>query len=164
MMFMPSYSKDDLGGKVEVPALPNIIDKIISDDPLAVHRRKGVLVKQQLLNDRGQPPLNGQQVAELLALSREAVNKRRRNKQLLAINLGKRDYRYPAWQFQEGKVLTGLKEVLHALDTVGEWSPLIFFCSGDTRLRGETPLERLQRGDISAVVTAARCYGLPNPA
>lgn len=151
--------QDDLSAVVEVLVQPGIMADFAPIDPLAIHRLKGLAVKQQLLNDQGQPPLSSEQVGELLGMSREGVNKRRRNKQLLAVNLGKRGYRYPAWQFWQGKVLPGLKDVLQALDTVGEWSPVLFLRSGDVRLNGETPLDRLRTGAIAPVVAAARCYG-----
>jgi phosphoglycolate phosphatase-like HAD superfamily hydrolase len=157
-------AQDDLSAVVEVLTQTEIMAELAPVDPLATHRLKGMLVKQQLLNYQGPPPLNSEQVAELLMMSREAVNKRRRSKQLIAVNLGKRGYRYPAWQFQEGKVLPGIKEVLKTLDAPGEWTPLLFLCSGDPSLNGVTPLEKLQAGEIDSVVAAARCYGKPNPA
>jgi hypothetical protein len=154
---------NDLSAVVQVLTQPAVVEEFAPIDPLAVHRLKGMLVKQQLLNYQGQPPLTSEQVSEVLGMSREAINKRRKNQQLVAVSLGKRGYRYPAWQFQEGKVLPGLKEVLQVLNAVSEWTPLLFLCSGDPRLNGETPLERLQAGDISAVVAAARCYGQAHP-
>jgi biotin operon repressor len=160
----PQFGEEtDLGVIIAILTQPTVLERAPDLDPLAVHRLKGMQVKQQLLNYQGQPPLTSEEVALRLDMSREAVNKRRRKKQLLAINLGKRGYRYPAWQFEEEKVLTGLPEVLQALEAVGEWTPLLFFCSGNEQFNGDTPLEHLKAGEINRVIAAACNYGKPNP-
>jgi phosphoglycolate phosphatase-like HAD superfamily hydrolase len=161
----PNFAEqNDLSTVVNVLTQSGALEKIASTgDPLAIHRLKGLPIKQQLLNYQGQPPLKSEQAAELLQMTREAVNKRRRNKQLTAVSFGRRGYQYPAWQFQEGKVLPGLKETLRALETEGEWTPLLFLCSGDPALDGDTPLERLQKGDLESVIVAAQSYGKANP-
>ncbi|MGF1601621.1 MAG: hypothetical protein ACFCU8_06310 [Thermosynechococcaceae cyanobacterium] len=161
----PNYSKqNDLSAIVDVLSQPGALAEIIlTDDPLAVHRLNGLPIKQKLLSYQGHSPLRSEQVANLLNMSREAVNKRRRNGQLVAVSFGRRGYQYPSWQFQEGKVLPGLKEVLQALDAEGEWTPLLFLCSGDPSLKGDTPIDRLREGHVEAVVMAARNYGKANP-
>ena len=161
----PAFSEqDDLNAVVDVLTQPGVLEKSLPEvDPLMVYRLKGTVLKQELLKDQGLPPFSSEQVAENLGMSREAVNKRRRKGQLVAVSVGKRGYQYPAWQFQDGQVLRGLREVLQALGSVGEWTPILFLCSGDPMLDGETPLERLKQGDIDAAIAAAQRYGKANP-
>jgi len=39
------------------------------------------------------------------------------------------------------------------------WTQMLFLLTGDIRLEGATPLEKLQKGEIEPVVLAAKCYG-----
>lgn len=143
---------------VEVFARPEALLALAPNDPLAAARFKGVQVKHELLYLDGQP-LTSEEVAQLLHITRQAVDKRRSKGQLLGVSLGRRGYFYPAWQFQQGQVLPGLERVLAALKDYDLWTQLMFMKTGDVRLDGATPLERLQAGDIDAVVWAAECYG-----
>jgi biotin operon repressor len=143
---------------VEVFARPEALLALAPNDPLAAVRFKGVQVKHELLYQDGQP-LTSEEVAQLLHITRQAVDKRRSKGQLLGVSLGRRGYLYPAWQFHSGQVLPGLERVLAALKDYDPWTQLMFLKTGEVRLDGATPLERLQAGDIDAVVWAAECYG-----
>ena len=92
-------------------------------------------------------------------MTRQAVDKRRNHNKLLGLSLGKRGYRYPAWQFDNEDVLPGWESVLAALTEISSWGKLQFMLSGDIRLENKTPLECLQAGEIAKVVTAAKAYG-----
>lgn len=127
-------------------------------DPLLKAKLKGLEVKQQLLSQYGEP-LNSQEVADLLGMTRQAVDKRRNNNKLLGLSLGKRGYRYPAWQFSSGGILPGWELVLAALIEISPWGKLQFMLSGDVRLEGKTPLECLQIGETEKVVAVAKAYG-----
>jgi hypothetical protein len=140
----------------DVPATEGI-------DPLEQFRIEGEEVKRELLHFGDTFPLKLGEVARLLNVSTEKVNRQRVQRQLLAVS-GKRSYLFPAWQFSEHSVLPGLVEVLKALEFTDEWTSLLFLCSGDPHLKGDTPLERLQKGDLNAVIAAARVYGRHNPA
>ncbi len=120
-------------------------------------------VKHELLYSDGQP-LRSEEVAQLLGISRQAVDKRRSKGQLLAVSLRKRGYFYPLWQFKDGGVLERLKLLLAALARFDAWTQLMFIKTGDLRLNNRTPLECLVAGNIDAVISAAACYGEPNPA
>ncbi|AFZ33353.1 hypothetical protein Glo7428_4941 (plasmid) [Gloeocapsa sp. PCC 7428] len=148
---------------VEIFARPEALKALAPTDPLAAARFKGVQVKHELLFGEGQP-LKSEEVAQLLHVTRQAVDKRRLKGQLLGLSLGRRGYLYPAWQFQAGQVLPGLERVLAALKDYDPWTQLMFLKTGDVRLDGATPLARLQAGDIDAVVWAAECYGTPGAA
>ena len=143
---------------VEVLTTPEALSTLAPDDPLAAARLKGVMVKSQLLYEDGQP-LTSEQVGSLLGITRQAVDKRRKKGQLLGITLGRRGYLYPVWQFDKGQVLPGLEQVLKELNEDDPWTRLMFFKTGDIRLDGDTPLQRLGAGDVEQVVLAASCYG-----
>jgi hypothetical protein len=142
---------------------PELLAELAPTDPLAGARLRGMEVKRELLYSDGQP-LRSEEVAQLLGISRQAVDKRRSKGQLLAVLLGKRGYFYPLWQFKDGGVLPGLDSVLTALAKFDHWTQLMFIKTGDLRLDNLTPLECLVAGNIDAVITAAACYGEPNPA
>lgn len=137
---------------------PEAIKALAPKDPLAAARFKGMQIKLELLYECSQP-LKSEEVAQLLHITRQAVDKRRSKGQLLAISLGRRGYFYPAWQFHEGKVLPGLELVMATLKEYDPWTQLMFFKTGDIRLEGATPLERLRTGNVDKVVWAAQCYG-----
>ena len=148
--------------KISLDKLFNILQTLTlaaeETDPLLKAKLKGLEVKQQLLCQYGES-LNSQEVANLLCMTRQAVDKRRNNNKLLGLSLGKRGYRYPVWQFERGGVLPGWESVLTALIEISPWGKLQFVLSGDIRLEGKTPLECLQIGEIEKVIAAAKAYG-----
>jgi len=127
-------------------------------NPLLQAKLRGVMAKDALLNYQGQA-LKSNEVALLLGMTRQNVDKYRLGGKLLGVSLNKRGYRYPLWQFTEGKILPGLVEVLAALKDISDWGKLLFMVTGDVRLDNKTPLELLQAGEIATVIEAAKVYG-----
>ena len=103
--------------------------------------------------------LSSEQVAEVLGISRQAVDKRRSSHQLLALTQGRRGYSYPSFQFEDGKTITGLEDVLAELKALDPWMQMVFFTSPNERLDGKTPIETLQNGLLEEVTSAAGGYG-----
>jgi len=103
--------------------------------------------------------LSSGKVAELLNVSRQAVDKRRAANQLLALTQGRRGYSYPSFQFEEGKTLDGLEQVLKSLSALDPWMQLKFFITPNERLGNDTPIEVLRGGRVEPVVKAASGYG-----
>ena len=137
---------------------PETLEAWRRQDPLAEARRRGLEARDRLLAAEG-GVLTAEQVAGLLRLSRQAVDKRRRAGRLLALDTGRRGYLYPAWQFGPRGVLPGIEAVLGAFDGVDAWTQAAWFLSGDARLDDDTPLEALRRGEAEAVRRAAAAYG-----
>jgi hypothetical protein len=127
-------------------------------DPLANARLRGIHARRKLLQAEG-GAIPASEVAEILGISRQAVDKRRQAATLLALGLGGHGYHYPAWQFEQGGVIAGLERVLKALAAHDEWMKLVFFVNANTRLNGESPLQCLRRGDAESVLDAAKAYG-----
>jgi len=126
--------------------------------PLAPALLRGIDARARLLATEGRP-LGAVEVARLLGVTPQAVNKRRLANTLLALSTGKRGYLYPSWQLRDGAVLPGLEHVLRALRGHDAWMRLAFFLTGDARLDGRTPLAALRAGHGERVLGAARAYG-----
>ncbi|MPZ30182.1 MAG: hypothetical protein GEV13_04150 [Rhodospirillales bacterium] len=141
------------------PAAAGILAK--STHPLAASLMRGVERRRQLLAMED-GTASGQEFADALGISRQAVDKRRRAGDLLAIPTGSGDWRYPWWQLKEGKVLPGFEDVMAALGGLSPWACMDFFLSPDERLSGRRPLDALRKGDkgeVDFVMQSARAEG-----
>ena len=134
------------------------VAELISDDPLVAAKLRGLKLRQQMLATAG-GALTSEQVADVLGISRQAVDKRRSSNQLLALTQGRRGYSYPSFQFDEGKTLKGLEEVLGNLGTLDPWMQLNFFTSAHERLGGKTSIKALRDGSVEEVKNMASGYG-----
>jgi len=134
------------------------INELVSEDPFAAAKLRGLRRKQAVL-ERAGGTFSSEEVAEMIGLSRQAVDKRRSANRLLALTQGKRGYGYPRFQFEDGKTLKGLEQVLDRLKTLDPWMQLIFFATPNEHLKGTTPIEALRLGNSELVVEAARGYG-----
>jgi len=136
--------------------------QLIVEDPFIAAKFRGLKRKQQMLETAG-GALTSEQVAEILGISRQAVDKRRAATQLLALTQGRRGYSYPSFQFEDGRPITGLEEVLAELKELDPWMQMVFFTSPNERLGDKTPLERLKKGLVSEVKAAATGFGEQGP-
>jgi hypothetical protein len=125
--------------------------------PLEAAIKRGEEAKKRFLSKQG-GALNNIEACSILGCSLLELETMRRNHQVLGLSVNE-ELVYPAWQFIEGKVLSGLDKVLAALKEDGAWTQVIFLLTGDIRLDGATPLEKLKEGEIDQVVWAAKCYG-----
>lgn len=125
-------------------------------DPLAGARLRGIEAKRKLLEAEGDP-LTSAQAAKLLKISRQAVDKRRRENKLLGLELGKKGYHYPSWQFD----LRGLEQVLTSLGGRDPWEKLSFFLNPSGMLGDRTPLTVLrgEKDNLTDIINAAVSYG-----
>jgi hypothetical protein len=139
-------------------AAPGALAALLPNDPLAAARLRGLAMRQEILQRDG-GVFSAEQVASVLGLTRQAVDKRRRAGKLIGLNTGRRGYAYPTWQFDQGGVLRGLEEVVASLNVHDPWMQAAFFLSGDPRLEGARPLDELRKGNVAAVMRAASGYG-----
>lgn len=137
---------------------PRLAELDREEDPLVVARLRGRQASLALVSSEG-GTLSTAQVAELLDISRQAVNKRRQAGRLLALPLGSRGFAYPAWQFAGGDVLPGFVAVLEKLADHDPWMQARFFLMANKRLGDARPLEALRKGNVEAVTAAATVYG-----
>jgi hypothetical protein len=137
---------------------PRALDALRREDPLAAARVRGLRMREEMLNAEG-GVVGASEMAARLHITRQAVDKRRRAGKLLAVELGRRRWLYPAWQVQDGQVLPGLERVLAALSEWSGWVKLGFLLSGDRRLGGDSALHALRMGRVDEAVAAADAYG-----
>lgn len=137
---------------------PEALAYLTARDPLAPARLRGMQVRERLLAADG-GTLTAGESSEILGVSRQAIDNRRKRGGLLAVQLGRRGYRYPAWQFTANGVMPGLKETLAALADLSPWIQLAFLLNDNAWLDGRRPVDLLRDGEVSAVVNAARQYG-----
>lgn len=136
---------------------PEVMQVLASRDPLAEAKIRGLMAKRQLLLAEG-GCMSSEEVATVLGIKRQAVDKRRVNGKLVGLPAG-RAYVYPAWQFVDGQTLPGLEQVLKHLKVNDPWMQTAWMLNGNSRLEGRPPLDVLREGNRSAVLDAAQIYG-----
>ena len=137
---------------------PEIVKDLTDDDPLAEARLSGLRSKAFLVQAEG-GTISADEAAEVLGLTRQGIDRRRRAGRLLALTLGRRGYRYPLWQFSGHGMLPGLEDTLRALDSFGEWARASWFINPNMDFDGRSPLTLLRQGHSEPVIQAARRYG-----
>jgi hypothetical protein len=117
---------------------------VVSLEPLAPLIARNAEHRTELLQAAG-GTLNASEVAMLLGISRQAVDKRRRANGLLGLRQGG-DWHYPRCQFDETRhdVIADLPRFLRELKSDSPWVVLDLLLAPDDALDGETPLEILR--------------------
>lgn len=121
-------------------------------------RLRGIEAKRRILTGDG-GMLSAERAGEILMMSRQAVEKRRKAGRLIGVSLGRRGFGYPAWQFSERGTLPQLEAVFDALKQHDAWTKLVFLTSENAATEGKKPLDVLRSGDVEKVLAAARTYG-----
>jgi hypothetical protein len=118
-------------------------------EPLAPLIARNAEHRLELLDEAG-GTLSAEQVGDLLGITRQAVDKRRRAHALLAFRRGS-DWRYPRCQFDEEAhdALEGMPKVVQALAEAGPWVTLDFLLAPDDTLDGESPMQAMRAGGWS---------------
>lgn len=132
-------------------------------DPLSDAVARGAGERARLSGLAG-AMLSAEQAGQALGgISRQAVDKRRRANQVLAVRVAS-DWRYPAIQIgADGQVPQALPAVLALASEAGmsAWATLDFLLAPDDALGGLAPLEALRRGpgpinDVLRLLEAAK--------
>jgi len=138
-----------------------VTSKAYEPDARATAILRGVTYAQQDLAASGGAYDVAQVRALLHGVSRQAVDKRVADGSLLAVPGPSGRRRFPTVQFNsDGSVVSGLKDVSAALGFSSSWSVLNFLTNGNDLLGGRAPIELLRKGDVGAVVEAARRTGV----
>lgn len=134
---------------------PEALSLLTKSDPLAMAKLRGLKLKQQLIEaEKGCG--NSEEIAQMLGVSRQAINQRRQRGKLIGLPRGKGKYLYPLWQFTDtGKTIKGLETVLSQLQRLDPWMQITFFLNPNVRLENKTPLEMLRREKVESVVISA---------
>lgn len=155
-----SASVEALAGALSAPTDFGAVARALGDaavlgaaldlDPLADAFARGVSEREELVVKAG-GLLSAAEIGRALGgISRQAIDKRRRANQLLAVRVAG-DWRYPAAQIgADGQVPPGLAAVLARTAKMGAWATLDFLLAEDDALNGLSPLEALRRGGAQA--------------
>ena len=155
---------DATGAPSNVAALIQALDRpealieVRRRDPLGPARVRGLRAQEWLLREHG-GTLSAEQIGQALGISRQAVDKRRKQGLLIGLDLGRRGFAYPAWQIGDQGTLAGLPAALAELRDESPWGQAAFYLTSNVWLDGETPLAALRRGEIERVREAARHLG-----
>lgn len=132
-----------------------------SDGRLRAALDRGHGLRKKLTEDEG-GSVSAQQAAETMGMSKQAVLKRYHKGQLIGWKEEKQNaVRFPVWQFESGKVLNGLEEVLARLnsdDSMDDYGRLLFFLSQSDFLNGKRPLDCLRKDELHKVLRSVEGY------
>ena len=131
---------------------------ICETNPLAEAQIRGIKIKQEILSAEG-GTISSEDAAKILNITRQGIDKRRKAGHLIGVSVGRRGYRYPVWQFAGDGILKGLDKVFSELIGHDPFMQIIFILNPNTRLDGDTPLNKLRSGDVASVIAAAKAYG-----
>lgn len=123
------------------------------DTRWAALKAEGRMAAQAWLAAEG-GTIGPEQVAQRLALTRQAVHNRMRRGRLIAVP-GDHGARYPVWQFADGGMLAGIEPVIAVLVGIEPALVVQFFLSGRSTLGGDRPIDALRAGRADAVLAAA---------
>ena len=152
-------SPTDVGGVASLLSNLAVLDvEISSVDPFVEAMARGAAVKQELVASAG-GGLTSSQVAAALGITRQAVDKRRSRRALLAVPNGSGEYVYPACQFTPEGVIPGLPDVLQAFPVRSPWTQLSALLAAAPALRGKTILEALKSDDAVRAIDVAAAFG-----
>ncbi len=162
-------TKATLAEAVAAPTDAGTLIRVLSDtavlgasiaelDPDAIDLAKQIEHCDALVRRAG-GTCSAAEVARLLGVTRQAVDKRRQNSALLAIRQGS-DWHYPRAQFQDRETLPNLPEVVRGMAATGPWVTLEFLITPDTVLLGLTPRQALLKGGaaLEQVMMSVRGY------
>jgi hypothetical protein len=158
-----------LTGAVELVTLGQFVSEVgtqeapaTTDPRLVQAMERGAKVRQKLTEAEG-GSMSAESVARELGMSKVAVLKRYQNGRLVAWREERQNaVRFPAWQFNDGKVLDGLEAVLSKLNAgsrLDDFGQMLFFLSNSRFLGGKRPLDCLRAGEMHRVIQAAEIYG-----
>ena len=116
-------------------------------------QKEGTRYKQKVWSSREM--LTSDEAGKRIGITREALNNRRTSGQALALEAGKRGYRYPSCQFEDQLIPT-MPELLKTLAHLDPWAQYLFFKQPEPLLDGETPLKLLREGKAGDVIRVAR--------
>ena len=154
-------SSSDYTLLLEELSKPENLEILQQEDPWAEFRLGANEAVEELLHARG-GCVSVDRISAWLGITRQGVDRRRQRGQLIGLNIGRKGYAYPVWQFNNNRsVLKGLDKVLAQLkeNECEGWDMLSFFLSPHLALSSLLPLDALKKGNVEGVVRAASMEG-----
>ncbi len=122
---------------------------------------RGLTVREKMAAEEG-GNISADEAAKLLGLTKQSVLNLYRAGKVLAWRTEKQGaFRFPVWQFSEGRRLPGLDEVLARLNTgqiLDDWGKIGFFLQSYASLGDRRPLDLLRENKLQPVLKAAEAY------
>lgn len=131
---------------------------MISPDPLAAARARGVIARQHLI-ERAGGLFGVEEAAKRLGISTPEIDSRRRAGLILGVQVPDGEWVFPACQFTDDGVVPGLAEFLREFETITEWTQLAVLLAESARYSGRSALELLRAGEVDAARSVAAVYG-----
>lgn len=152
-------SATDVGGVTSILSdlAPLGVD-LSAVDPFVEAMARGAALKRELLTSAG-GGLTSSQVASALGITRQAVDKRRSRRALLAVPAGSGEYVYPACQFTQEGAIPSVEDVLRAFQMRSPWTQLSALLAPAPALGGKTILEALKSGETERAIATAASFG-----
>jgi hypothetical protein len=145
----------DVGATAALLARAAMAASVVAVDPLAEAKARAIQAEAELLEAAG-GTLTADDVAQLLGITRQAVERRRDRGTVLALRASGGMFVYPVCQFQDGQLLAGIDRFLAAFpEGTSPWSILNVLVGPSDALDGRTPLEALRAGDIDQATEVA---------
>ena len=151
--------RSSIAGHVDVDdaAAPALGKEAFEPSARAKALLEGTRIRDQDLRAAGGAYTLRQVQALLHGVSRQAIDKRVRERSLLAVPGPSNRRSFPTLQFMDdGSIVDGLKDVLNGLPTKNAWTILNFLARPDDRLDGRKPIDVLKAGKTALAVEAAR--------
>jgi len=144
----------DVGALSQVLGDFGVVGAAAEIEPLAPLIALNARHREDLLKRAG-GVLSAAEVARLLGITRQAVDKRRAKGSLLALKKGG-DWRYPRCQFVDPETAPGFAKVVQGMASSGPWVTLDFLLAPDTVLGGLSPLQALAKRRTADVLRLVR--------
>lgn len=129
-------------------------------DPLVGARIRGIVSREQLIEEAG-GLLQPKEAAARLGVTPRSLTGRRSRGEILAVSAGPDTWEYPACQFDEDGLVPGMQELLNALeDEVDPWTRLaVLVARSPARLGDSSALDLLREGRLEDALELAGTYG-----
>lgn len=127
-------------------------------DPLAAARVRGIVARERLI-ERAGGLLRLSEAAERLGVTPQAVTGRRGRETILAVPMPNGEWVYPACQFTDPGLVSGLDGFLRAFRDADPWTRLAVLLAPSARYGGRSALDLLMAGREAEARSIAGTYG-----
>jgi hypothetical protein len=133
----------DIGAVVEL--LRSIVPLLSAEQEIDPHLGASIasLEAEEELIRRAGGLKDAKWVGDYLSINPKSVAAKARRNELLALSRGDRNL-YPAFQFKDGQVVPGIRELLEVLPLTNGWSRLSFLLTPDPGLDDRSPIDAFQ--------------------
>ena len=131
------------------------------EDKLIAALARGLTAREKMAGEEG-GNLSADEAARVLGITKQSVLNLYHAGKALAWRTEKQGaFRFPLWQFSEGRRLPGLEEVLEKLSAgrvLDDWGKIAFFLKSHGKLGDRRPLDLLRENKLEPVLKVAEAY------